>query len=534
MNSINTLTIGGFVRITSLVSALVVMTFLSVPATAKNPKNTTWPGFEAFSFDRPQYYYNIDGHDYTQEEIDTMVMDFHEAGFAGIMLEFEWEHHGYFSGLGRGWYAPTNGDPILSQYFKDEKIAEYFISSAKSYGLKISVIVSSLNDMIGTNEDGYTDPFSPTYPTWIYPNDKALDLFKRKVDVIATLDVDQICIDFARTPYKATTYNDTVNAVLELTDSEIEYISTNYPELAVSVAINPTYRAGLSQDPQRIKMHGGKVLHWENYDDKYTLGVESNDEGYFIYPCKPSFWWDVGRWTSLELAEVLVSGTDASPAIVFLHTPLSHDDYLDYSIQGVIEPGCYAPGDVNADSTVDITDVAYLINYLFQSGPAPVVINSADANGSCDIDITDVLYLINYLFQDGPAPVYGCVGFGFLAKAIELLKKAKIDVTYQDGTTTILLDSPIELLSLQLELSCASQIEPVNLIGDELELVYGHKDEVLRIGLFDPEGSETIPAGKHQLIRLKGKCKLTQALVCDNIHNSWRILINTLKETNVR
>jgi hypothetical protein len=322
-------------------SALLVafLLFISSSGVADNRENTTWPGFEAFSFDRPQYYYNVNGHDYTQDEIETMVSDFYEAGFSGIMLEFEWEYNADYQGLGRGWYALTNGDSIINQYFKDDKVVEYFISAAKDYGLKISIIISSLNDRIGTNEDGYTDPYNSTYPWWIYPNEKAFDLFKRKVDIIATLDVDALVIDFASTPYKATSYNDTVYEVLELTDSQIDYIKSNYPEIEVYVAANPTYRDGLALDGDRIKMHGGKVLHWENYDSKFTLGVESNDEGYFIYPVHPTFWWHIGFWTSVSQAAELVYDTDASPGVVFLHTPLTHNAYLSYSIQGVIGPG---------------------------------------------------------------------------------------------------------------------------------------------------------------------------------------------------
>lgn len=326
-------------KIRLLIPMIVFLASVFSPAMAENQGNMMWPGFEAFSFDRPQYYYNVNGHDYTQEEIGTIVEDFYEAGFAGIMLELEWEYHADFPGLGRGWYGPTNGDSIISQYFMDDKVTGYFITAARQYGLKISIIVSSLNDRVGTNEDGFTDPFNPIYPWWIYPNEKAFDLFKRKVDIIAALDVDAIVIDFASTPHKATTYSDTVYAVLELTDSQIDYLKANYPEIEVYVAVNPTYRDGLALDGERVKMHGGKVLHWENHDDRSILGVESSDEGYFIYPVHPGFWWNMGLTCPVEVAQELVYGTDASPAVVFLHTPLSHEDYLTYSIQGVIGPG---------------------------------------------------------------------------------------------------------------------------------------------------------------------------------------------------
>jgi hypothetical protein len=61
-------------------------------------------------------------------------------------------------------------------------------------------------------------------------------------------------------------------------------------------------------------------------------------------------------------------------------------------------------GDCNGDSSVNVSDVVYLINYLFLGGPEPSPLQSGDVNCSSKIDITDVVYLINYLFISGPPP----------------------------------------------------------------------------------------------------------------------------------
>jgi hypothetical protein len=57
---------------------------------------------------------------------------------------------------------------------------------------------------------------------------------------------------------------------------------------------------------------------------------------------------------------------------------------------------------------VNITDVVYLINYLFINGPPPAPLPSGDPNNDCIISVADVVYLINYLFIVGPAPQQGC------------------------------------------------------------------------------------------------------------------------------
>jgi hypothetical protein len=51
-----------------------------------------------------------------------------------------------------------------------------------------------------------------------------------------------------------------------------------------------------------------------------------------------------------------------------------------------------------------VSDVIYLINYLFASGPAPNPIEYGDVNCDDIVDVADVMYLINYLFLEGPAP----------------------------------------------------------------------------------------------------------------------------------
>jgi len=61
-------------------------------------------------------------------------------------------------------------------------------------------------------------------------------------------------------------------------------------------------------------------------------------------------------------------------------------------------------GDANGDGKVSVSDVVYLINYLFKGGPAPNPLWVGDANCDGKITVSDVIYLINYLFKGGPPP----------------------------------------------------------------------------------------------------------------------------------
>jgi len=71
------------------------------------------------------------------------------------------------------------------------------------------------------------------------------------------------------------------------------------------------------------------------------------------------------------------------------------------------EPCCVWRGDINGvDNGPDITDLVYLVGYMFSGGPAPPCLEHADVNGSGgNPDIADLVYIVAFMFSGGPAPV---------------------------------------------------------------------------------------------------------------------------------
>ncbi len=65
-------------------------------------------------------------------------------------------------------------------------------------------------------------------------------------------------------------------------------------------------------------------------------------------------------------------------------------------------------GNVNDDpeQQIDISDLIYLVNYMFQEGPDPECMAEANINGDIfgEIEISDLIHLVNYMFQEGPPP----------------------------------------------------------------------------------------------------------------------------------
>jgi len=64
----------------------------------------------------------------------------------------------------------------------------------------------------------------------------------------------------------------------------------------------------------------------------------------------------------------------------------------------------YMLGDTDGDGEITISDVIYLIDYLFKGGTAPDPLYVGDTNCDGQVTVSDIVYLINYLFKGGPAP----------------------------------------------------------------------------------------------------------------------------------
>jgi len=62
-------------------------------------------------------------------------------------------------------------------------------------------------------------------------------------------------------------------------------------------------------------------------------------------------------------------------------------------------------GDVNKDKSRNLSDIIYLVNYIFKGGPAPNPPELGNVNclGSTP-NLADIIYMVNYVFKGGPTP----------------------------------------------------------------------------------------------------------------------------------
>jgi serine protease AprX len=64
----------------------------------------------------------------------------------------------------------------------------------------------------------------------------------------------------------------------------------------------------------------------------------------------------------------------------------------------------YVRGDADHNGAVSVSDVVYIIGYIFSGGVAPSPLAAADADCNGAVNIADAVYLIAYIFNGGPAP----------------------------------------------------------------------------------------------------------------------------------
>jgi hypothetical protein len=92
-----------------------------------------------------------------------------------------------------------------------------------------------------------------------------------------------------------------------------------------------------------------------------------------------------------------------------LRDPTGQTLDLAFVITGGGDGGCCIPPirgnvDYDAGDNIDISDLVYLVDYMFNGGPAPPCFEEADIDCSGGLDISDLVYLVDYMFNGGSAP----------------------------------------------------------------------------------------------------------------------------------
>ncbi len=76
-------------------------------------------------------------------------------------------------------------------------------------------------------------------------------------------------------------------------------------------------------------------------------------------------------------------------------------DQADANSNGVGDVCDYVCGDADGTGDVNVSDVTFVVAFLFQNGPAPTTEAAADVDKSGDLNVSDLTQLVSYVFQGG-------------------------------------------------------------------------------------------------------------------------------------
>ena len=108
-----------------------------------------------------------------------------------------------------------------------------------------------------------------------------------------------------------------------------------------------------------------------------------------------------GNYWTIENLQSIPNADGNEDKSLAQNFPIPPPDQVDTYTYPVIE---YLRGDANSDKKTTVSDVVFLINYLFKGGPPPDPVYLGDVNCDGKVNVTDIIYLINYLFKGGDPP----------------------------------------------------------------------------------------------------------------------------------
>ncbi len=125
----------------------------------------------------------------------------------------------------------------------------------------------------------------------------------------------------------------------------------------------------------------------------------------------PPFTWELTAGAlpdglTLNMDNGVISGTSLIVDTSYFSIKVTDSDFPPINdvqhLSLTITPGLC--GDANNSGDVNVTDLTYMVNYIFKGGPPPPIHDIADVNSSGDINVADLTYMVNYVFKGGPEP----------------------------------------------------------------------------------------------------------------------------------
>ena len=198
------------------------------------------------------------------------------------------------------------------------------------------------------------------------------------------------------------------------------YDDTRYKEAVIDVDIFP-FEAGPSyielainwstdlwslEQPPGDSMPPLPGVNEDLYIGREVLLIMQDPAGHFTLPW---IWPDYNpEWVSID-----VRGFNfIIPEGIIMHACVGEGTGESMDLSFVINSSpticCIPPmrGNIDYDvgDNIDISDLVYLVDYMFTGGPAPPCFEEADIDCSGGIDISDLVFIVDYMFNFGRPP----------------------------------------------------------------------------------------------------------------------------------
>ena len=174
-----------------------------------------------------------------------------------------------------------------------------------------------------------------------------------------------------------------------------KYINSTDPQNAVE-----TYNCmqGLLRDGNPY-WYDGQILKYHYSGDPVTQtgDLDSAPADRRMMPSSGPFTFNPGDSQYVLVKLVVGQGGDRFASITKLKETLN--------LPVDLPSCCLNRGDLNHSGgaiPADISDLTYIVDYMFGGGPLPVCYDEGDLNASGFVDITDLTYLVDFLFGGGP------------------------------------------------------------------------------------------------------------------------------------